>query len=95
MPAPIELISSKLLLRDSKKGKYDVITLRSGTMGLIWPFKKKPSKSKVSRTNYMRNVVEYEKKSGKKEGSKDDKSHLKNKQFLNAIKLLSKDEDED
>ena len=36
-------------------------------MGPIWPFKKKKSsKSKVSRTNYMRNVVEYEKKSGKK-----------------------------
>ncbi|MEL0189759.1 MAG: hypothetical protein VW878_02885 [Candidatus Poseidoniales archaeon] len=64
-------------------------------MGPIWPFKKKPSKSKVSRTNYMRNVVEYEKKSGKKEERKDDKSHLENKQFLNAMELLSKDEDED
>jgi hypothetical protein len=96
MAAPTELIPSKLLLRDSKKGKYDVITLRSRSMGPIWPFKKKkPSKSKVSRTNYMRNVVEYEKKSGKKEGREDDKSHLKNKQFLNAMKLLSKDEDED
>tara|TARA_Y100001978_G_scaffold171008_1_gene160616 strand:- start:284 stop:481 length:198 start_codon:yes stop_codon:yes gene_type:complete len=64
-------------------------------MGPIWPFKKKkPSKSKVSRTNYMMNVVEYEKKSGKKEETKDDKSHLKNKQFLNAMKLLSEDEDE-
>ncbi len=64
-------------------------------MGPIWPFKKKkPSKSKVSRTNYMRNVVEYEKKSGKKEEKKDDKSHLENKHFLKAMKLLSKDEDE-
>ena len=43
----------------------------------------------------MRNVVEYEKKSGKKEEKKDDKKHLENKQFLNAMKLLSKDEDED
>ena len=42
----------------------------------------------------MRNVVEYEKKSGKKEERKDGKSHLKKKQFLNAMKLLSKDEDE-
>ena len=42
----------------------------------------------------MRNVVEYEKKSGKKEGIKDDKSHLRNKQFLNAMKLLSEEEDE-
>ena len=64
-------------------------------MGPIWPFKKKKSsKSKVSRANYMRNVVEYEKKTGKKEEKKDDKTHLKNKQFLNAIKLLSKDEGE-
>ena len=64
-------------------------------MGPVWPFKKeKPSRLKVSRTNYMRNVVEYEKKSGKKEEKKDDKSHLRNKQFLNAMKLLSEDEDE-
>lgn len=42
----------------------------------------------------MRNVVEYEKKSRKKEEKRDDTSHLKNKQFLNAMKLLSKDEDE-
>ena len=64
-------------------------------MGPIWPFKKKKSsKSKVSRTNYMRNVVEYEKKTGKKEEKKDDKSHPKNNQFLNAMKLLSKDEDD-
>ncbi|GIS51273.1 MAG: hypothetical protein Ct9H90mP26_0600 [Methanobacteriota archaeon] len=52
-------------------------------MGPIWPFKKKkPSKSKVSRTNYMRNVVEYEKKSGKKEEKKDDKSHREEKAVL-------------
>ena len=65
-------------------------------MGPIWPFKKKkPSKSKVSRTNYMRNVVEYEKKSGKNEEKKEDKSHLENKKFLDAMKLLSKDGDKD
>ena len=64
-------------------------------MGPVWPFKKKkPSRLKVSRTNFMRNVVEYEKKSGKKEEIKDDNSHLRNKQFLNAMKLLSEDEDE-
>ena len=64
-------------------------------MGPVWPFKKKkPSRLKVSRTNYMRNVVEYEKKTGKKEEKKDDKRHLKNNQFLNAMKLLSKDEDD-
>ena len=54
----------------------------------------KSSESKVSRANYMRNVVEYEKKTGKKEEKKDDKAHLKNEKFLNAIKLLSKDEGE-
>tara|TARA_B100000686_G_scaffold165460_1_gene173107 strand:+ start:557 stop:754 length:198 start_codon:yes stop_codon:yes gene_type:complete len=65
-------------------------------MGPIWPFKKKkPSKPTISRTNYMRNVVEYEKKSGKKEDKKDDQSHLENKKFLDAKKLLSKDEGED
>ncbi len=42
----------------------------------------------------MRNVVEYEKKSGKKGEIKDDKRDLTNKQFLNAMKLLSEDEDE-
>ena len=49
-------------------------------MGPIWPFKKKnSSKSKVSRANYMRNVVEYEKNTGKKEEEKkDDKAHIKN-----------------
>ena len=32
-------------------------------MGPIWPFKeKKSSKSKVSRANYMRDVVEYKEK---------------------------------
>ena len=65
-------------------------------MGPIWPFKKKKSsKSKVSRANYMRNVVEYEKKTGKKEEKKRmTKAILRTQQFLNAIKLLSKDEGE-
>ena len=61
-------------------------------MGPIWPFKKtKPAKPAISRTNYMKNVVEYEKKSGKKESKDDDKSHLESKKFLDAKKLLSKD----
>ena len=43
----------------------------------------------------MRNVVEYEKKTGKKEEEKkDDKAHVKSEEFLKAIKLLSKDEGE-
>ena len=61
-------------------------------MGPIWPFKKKkPTKPAISRTNYMTNVVEYEKKTGKKESNIEDKKHLKTKKFLDAMKLLSKD----
>ena len=64
-------------------------------MGPIWPFKKKKkSKPAISRTNYMKNVVEYEKKSGKKESKNEDKSHLESKKFLNAKKLLSKNKDD-
>ena len=64
-------------------------------MGPIWPFKKKkPKKPAISRTNYMTNVVEYEKKTGKKEGKKEDKNHLKTKKFLDAMKLLSKDKED-
>ncbi len=62
-------------------------------MGPIWPFKKKkPSKPAISRSNYMKNVVEYERKSGKEYGKNDEQSHLKNKKFLDAMKLLSKGE---
>ena len=39
----------------------------------------------------MKNVVEYEKKTGKKEGKKEEKDHLESKKFLDAMKLLSKD----
>ena len=64
-------------------------------MGPIWPFKKKkPVKPAISRTNYMKNVVEYEKKSGKKENKNEDKSHLESKKFLDAMKLLSNDKDD-
>tara|TARA_B100001989_G_scaffold32727_1_gene19453 strand:+ start:351 stop:572 length:222 start_codon:yes stop_codon:yes gene_type:complete len=66
MPTPTEPIPSKLLLSDSKKGKYDLITPHSNNMGTIWPFKeKKSSISKVSRANYMRDVVEYKEKNRK------------------------------
>ena len=64
-------------------------------MGPIWPFKKKkPTKPAISRTNYMTNVVEYDKKAGKKESKKDDEKHLKTKKFLDAMKLLSKDKED-
>jgi len=42
----------------------------------------------------MTNVVEYEKKSGKKESKNKDKSHLESKKFLDAMKLLSSDKDD-
>ena len=64
-------------------------------MASIWPFKKKKkAKPAISRTNYMKNVVEYEKKSGKKESKNKDKSHLESKKFLDAMKLLSSDKDD-
>ena len=64
-------------------------------MAPIWPFKKKkPAKPAISRTKYMKNVIQYEKKSGKKESKNEDKSHLENKKFLDAMKLLSKDNDD-
>ena len=64
-------------------------------MAPIWPFKKKKkAKPAISRTNYMKNVVEYEKKTGKNEGKKEEKDHLESKKFLDAMKLLSKDKDD-
>ncbi len=42
----------------------------------------------------MKNVVEYERKSGKKESQGKDESHLKDRKFLDAMKLLSKKGDE-
>ena len=60
-------------------------------MGPVWPFKKKkPAKPSISRSSYMRNVVEYERKTGKKESEKEEEKHLKDKKFLDAKKLLSK-----
>ncbi len=64
-------------------------------MGPIWPFKKKkPRKPSISRSNYMTNVVEYERKSGKKKGKKADKDHLESKKFLDAKRLLSKNKED-
>tara|TARA_B100000029_G_C17382687_1_gene890372 strand:+ start:599 stop:796 length:198 start_codon:yes stop_codon:yes gene_type:complete len=60
-----------------------------------WPFKKKkPAKPNISRSSYMKNVVEYERKSGKKESQGKDESHLKDRKFLDAMKLLSNKGDE-
>ena len=42
----------------------------------------------------MKNVVEYERKSGKDSKAADEEKHLKDKKFLDAMKILSKKEDE-
>ena len=40
-------------------------------MGPIWPFrKKKPDRPSISRKSYMKNVVEYERKTKKEEKEK-------------------------
>ena len=60
----------------------------------MWPFKKKSVKPRVSRQRFVTNVVEYERKGAK--DAKDratDESHLKDRKFLDAMKLLSKKED--
>ena len=86
--------SRKLLQIDTFEGNTDVTTRRSTDMGPIWPFrKKKPDKPRISRSNYMKNVVEYEKKTGEKKEDKE--SHLKEKKFLDAMALLSKKTDDD
>jgi len=60
----------------------------------LWPFKKKPSKSRLSRQKFVTNVVEYERKGAKDTKSRaTDESHLKDRKFLDAMKLLKKKED--
>jgi hypothetical protein len=60
----------------------------------VWPFKKKSVKPRVSRQKFVTNVVEYERKGGKDaKGRATDESHLKDRKFLDAMKLLSKKED--
>tara|TARA_B100001142_G_scaffold201585_1_gene200127 strand:+ start:2623 stop:2814 length:192 start_codon:yes stop_codon:yes gene_type:complete len=58
-------------------------------MSPFWPFKKKKPKSRLRKNDYTENIVEYERNiSTKKDSKKDDNSHLKNKNFLNALKIL-------
>jgi hypothetical protein len=57
----------------------------------LWPFKKKPSKSRLSRQKFVTNVVEYERETDKEaKGKIEEEGHLKDSKFLNAMKLLSK-----
>ena len=58
----------------------------------IWPFKKKKSSSRLKSSKFTENIVEYERKSITKDSKKgDDKSHLNNKKFLDAMKLFDED----
>jgi hypothetical protein len=60
----------------------------------VWPFKKKSVKPRVSRQRFVTNVVEYERKGTKDTKSRaTDESHLKDRKFLDAMKLLKKKED--
>tara|TARA_B100000959_G_C14754851_1_gene530789 strand:+ start:293 stop:484 length:192 start_codon:yes stop_codon:yes gene_type:complete len=62
-------------------------------MVVPWPFKKKRPKPSVSRSKYVTNVVEYKRKKGKGKKGKEDDKHLKERGFLDALKILS-DKDE-
>ena len=57
-----------------------------------WPFKKKPTKSRLSRQKYVSNVVEYERKTDKENARIEAETHLKTSKFLDAMKLLSKED---
>lgn len=58
-------------------------------MSPFWPFKKKPRESRLRKNDYTENIVEYERNtSTKKDSKKNDNSHLNNKNFLNALKIL-------
>jgi hypothetical protein len=69
----------------------DVWLPHSRTVVPVWPFKKKPVKSKISSQRFVTNVVEYERKGGKDAKARaTNENHLKNRKFLDAMKLLSK-----
>ena len=64
-------------------------------MGPIWPFRKKKSeKPSISRSNYTKNVVEYERKTGEKKTDKKE-NHLEEKKFKDAMSLLSRKTEDD
>ena len=64
-------------------------------MAPAWPFrKKKPAKPSISRSKFVKNVVEYERKSGKDSKAAEEENHLKDSKFLDAMKILSKKDDE-
>ncbi|MGYP001279171169 len=78
----------------AEEGNTDFLTPYSTAMAVPWPFKKKTSKPSVSRTKYVTNVVEYKRDKGKEKRAAEQDKHLKNKGFLDAMKVLSKKEDD-
>jgi hypothetical protein len=61
-------------------------------MSPFWPFKKKPRKSPLRKNDYTENIVEYERNTNSKKYSKNkENSHLTNKKFLDALKVMDKE----
>jgi hypothetical protein len=58
-------------------------------MAPIWPFRKKFSGSKKSSTIEENIVVEYEREVRSEKKDENNRSHLTNKTFIDAMALLS------
>ena len=61
-------------------------------MAPIWPFRKKSSGSSDFPKNKKNLVVEYEREVRGEKKEENDRSHLTNKTFIDAMALLSEDE---
>ena len=60
-------------------------------MAPIWPFRKKSSGSSKFPINKENLVVEYEREVRGEKKEENDRSHLTNKTFIDAMALLSED----
>ena len=60
-------------------------------MAPIWPFKKKSLENAKASTLEASKVVEYERPDKTDENIEKDRSHLTNKNFVDAMALLSED----
>ena len=58
-------------------------------MAPIWPFRKKSSGSSDFPKNKENSVVEYEREVRDEKKKENDRSHLTNKTFIDAITLLN------
>ncbi len=61
-------------------------------MAPIWPFRKKSSGGSNFPKNMENSVVEYEREVRDEKKKENDRSHLTNKTFIDAMALLSEDE---